>query len=67
MIFWGVFGFLGLLRAVSGLLSGEGLGIIFGLAWCGFGFWRAYSEAKQVDEQALGRDRATQPDRPKDR
>ena len=65
MIFWGVFGFLGLIRAAYGVAHQDTLGLIIGLAWCGLGGWKAWSEAKRVDEQALGRTpMQKQPDRP---
>ncbi|MBT0773831.1 hypothetical protein KIH74_33105 [Kineosporia sp. J2-2] len=61
IVFWSVFGFLGMIRAVYGAINGEVFGLVLGLLWCLFGGWKAWTEAKRVDEQvALQK----QPDRP---
>jgi hypothetical protein len=66
MIFWGVFGFLGLIRAAYGVAHQDALGLVLGVLWCAFGGWKAWSEAKKVDEENLGRaPRQKQPDRPR--
>lgn len=65
IIVWGVFGFLGLIRAAYGVANQDTLGFVLGLLWCGFGTWKAWSEARKIDEQNLGQARPRkQPDRP---
>ncbi|GAB3269284.1 hypothetical protein [Kineosporia babensis] len=65
IIFWSVFGFLGMVRAVYGAINGDTFGLVFGLLWLAFGGWKAWDEAKKIDEEALGRPRMQkQPDRP---
>jgi len=61
MIFWGAFGFLGLVRATYGVINGDVLGIVFGLLWFALGAWKAWTEAKRVDETPRLQ---KQPDRP---
>lgn len=65
LILWSIFGFLGLLRAAYGALNGDAFGFVLGLAWLAFGGYKAWGEAKKIDDEALGRTRMQkQPDRP---
>ncbi|GLY19155.1 hypothetical protein LWF15_16035 [Kineosporia rhizophila] len=65
IIFWSVLGFLGFVRAVLGAMHGNLLGFVIGLLWLGVCGWKAWSEAKKIDEQNLGQVRMRkQPDRP---
>jgi hypothetical protein len=64
IIFWGVIGFLGLIRTAYCLINGNTYGLVFGLLWVALGFGKAWSEAKRVDEAVLGQPELKQPDRP---
>ncbi len=65
IIFWSFLGFLGLVRAVYGAIGGNLLGFVIGLLWLGVCGWKAWQEAKKIDEEALGRaPMRKQPDRP---